>query len=328
MMRGKRKMAIKTVSINGRLYDKHTGLPVTHTDKLQPKMSDVTHHAHARTVHARTERSKTLNRRYVRRHSEVPARKQATEATESPKQPVKEAHQAHPQHKITKYAPHPQAAVKHYDHDAGPVVHPMVQTVHAARAHKHHPSKKQIHKPSDIIKAEAIETALANASSHHQKPAKQQRSGAGRHFSLASGAAALLLLVGYFTYLNMPNLSVRVAAAQAGIEADYPDYRPSGYSISGPVAYETGRVQMKFAANGGNQSFVLNQERSGWDSGAVLEDYVLPQAGEDYIISRERGLTIYSWNGNAAWVSGGILYTVNGDALLSPEQIRRIATSL
>lgn len=311
-------MAIKTVSINGRLYDKHTGLPVTHAAKEQAKASEVKKHAHARAVHAHTERSKTLNRRYVKRQHEVAPKKQQDSEVEQPTS----------KHKISKYAPHPQAVIKHHDHDTGPTVHPMVQTVHAARAHKNHPSKKQIHKPSDIIKAEAIETALANASSHHQKPVKKQRSAAKRHLSLASGAAALLLLVGYATYLNMPNLSVRVAAAQAGIEADYPGYRPSGYSISGPVAYETGRVQMKFAANGGNQSFVLGQQRSGWDSGAVLEDYVTPQAGEDYIITREGGLTIYSWSGNAAWVSGGILYTVNGDAMLSPDQVRRMATSL
>lgn len=316
-------MATKTVTINGRLYDKFTGLPVT--EAAAKKQATQRAH-HAKVVHARTERSKTLSRRYVKRqHSTTAGNHSAAENTlsEHPKPTP------HSEHKITKYAPHPQAAVKHYKADIGPVVHPMVQSVHAARTHKQPAGAKQIHKPSDIIKAEAIENALAKAPAHHNHHEhKQKRAGAGRAVSLASSAAALLLLVGYFTYLNMPNLSVRVAAAQAGIEADYPGYRPSGYSISGPVAYETGRVQMKFAANGGNHSFVLAQERSGWDSEAVLEDYVLPQAGEDYVISREGGLTIYSWNGNAAWVSGGILYTVNGDAQLSPDQVRRMATSL
>lgn len=126
----------------------------------------------------------------------------------------------------------------------------------------------------------------------------------------------------------MPNLSVRVAAIQAGIDASYPDYRPDGYSLNGPVTYADGRVTMNFTANGGPQEFKISQSESTWDSEAVLDNYIAPRAGADYIPYTERGLTIYTYDNNAAWVNGGILYTIEGNAPLSSEQIRRIATSL
>ena len=40
------------------------------------------------------------------------------------------------------------------------------------------------------------------------------------------------------------------------------------------------------------------------------------------------GLTIYSYGTHAAWVNAGILYTVDGNAELAPEQIQKIAASL
>jgi hypothetical protein len=133
---------------------------------------------------------------------------------------------------------------------------------------------------------------------------------------------------GYLTYLNMPNISVRVAAMQAGIDASYPSYNPDGYSLSGPVKYTDGRVTLSYNANGGPQNYTINQSRSSWNSDAVLDNYVAPRAGTNYIPYTERGLVIYTYDNNAAWVNGGILYTIEGNAPLSSEQIRRIATSL
>ena len=47
-----------------------------------------------------------------------------------------------------------------------------------------------------------------------------------------------------------------------------------------------------------------------------------------YATYNDAGLTIYTYGTDAAWVNGGVLYTVEGSANLSNEQIRRIATSL
>ncbi len=85
---------------------------------------------------------------------------------------------------------------------------------------------------------------------------------------------------------------------------------------------------MNFKANGGEQTFAINQSKSGWNNEAVLDNYITPKAGSNYIPYTERGLTIYTYDNSAAWVNGGILYTLEGNAPISSEQIRRIATSL
>lgn len=319
-------MASETVSINGRKYDKHTGMP------LDDVVENGTKRNHAASLHRRMNRSQTLDRRYVKRKIETPQPKAEEIKADTPVSVSQHTAKAAPVvHKISKFAKSPSIG-KNID-GIGPITHPIVRSVHAKRAATQQPvTAKQTHKPSDVIKSEAINEALASAPSHHRERHKEPKSSRsqrrGRIATLATAGTALLLLGGYFTYLNMPNLSVRVAAARAGIDASYPSYRPSGYSISGPVAYDNGKVQMKFTSNGSPQSFMLAQERSGWDSAAVLEDYVLPKAGDNYSVTSEGGLTIYSWNGNAAWSSGGILYTVSGDSNISPDQIRHMAVSM
>lgn len=331
-------MAQQTVNINGRTYDKHTGMPLDADERSRADKH------HASSLHARTHRSKTLSRRYVKKSAPKPSHDKdevVVAAPAAPKPPESTpAKQPSPsKHVIRKYAPHPKATSQGKTmNDIAPVTHPMVQTVHAARAAKstHAPvtTKKRVAKPSDMIKAEAIEEAMSRAepahhrTGRHKAPKSERRASKSRRLSLAAAGMAVLVMASYLTYLNMPNLSVRVAAARAGIDAGYPSYRPSGYSLAGPVQYDDGRVAMTFDANGTDQGFVLSQERSGWDSAAVLEDYVVPKAGENYTTTRDGGLTIYSWDGQAAWISGGILYTVDGDASLAPDQLRRMAASM
>jgi hypothetical protein len=309
-------MSKQTVTINGVVYDAHTGMPVAPVlTKVAAIATPPSIDAHrSQSMHKATQKSQTLNRRIVRKTAPAQARP-ATVAQKSSA--------------ITKFAPHPSAAKKTPGKtmsDIGPVQHPMV-----AKATQHMQTQKAgaTPKPSNIIKQEAISKALHKAPSHaagakQHKPAKRYP----RVMSIATASFALLLLGGYFTYLNMPSLSVRVAAAQAGVNASYPEYRPDGYSLNGPVGYTQGEVTMKFAANAGPQNFTVTQEKSGWDSSAVLDNYVKQKAGDNYITYSEHGLTIYTFDGNAAWVNGGILYKIDGNAPLSSDQVRHIATSM
>ena len=185
--------------------------------------------------------------------------------------------------------------------------------------------------PSQVIKQQAIQEATDKMLTRQQrkevKPTKNL-SLWRRLVSVGSTAIAVLLLGAYFTYINMPALSTRIAASQAGINASYPNYQPSGYSLNGPVAYQQGSVIMKFAANGSNENFTLAQTRSEWDSSAVLENYIKPKSRDKYTTTAANGLTIYSYGTHAAWVNAGILYAVDGNAELAPEQIQKIAASL
>lgn len=335
-----------TVTINGVVYDKHTGMPIAKASSVTPAISKKPRAAQsAQSIHHRTQKSTTLNRRYV--HHTAPKQPTTAPKTSSATHAVtvKTSHTARPPvspHQITRFAKHPAGLSSHATVSrsakpadiAAPVVHPMVQRVTAASAAKK--PAAVVPKPSHIIKNEAIEKSLSAAVSADPKSRRRREKAAkksakatrGRTMRLATAGVALFLVAGYFTYLNMPNLSVRVAAAQAGIGASYPSYRPSGYSLSGPVAFNQGQVSMKFAMNGGNQSFTLMQAKSSWDSAAVQNNYVIPTAGDNYSVTQANGLTIYTFGDEAAWVNGNILYTIKGDAALSDDQIQRIATSL
>lgn len=335
-------MKSDTITLNGVVYDRETGEAVgkaPQTQSTQPKTASQPHrqssHA-AHDIHARTQRSTTLNRQYAKKqasHAVQPKPTVAVDQKKSQRDAPKVAVQR--PDSIRRFAKHPVDITaprrpQQQSSDRPASVHPMVQRVHEKRA-EHAPVAHKTAKPSDVIKKEAIDSAMNGVSSNSHKRVRAKKApkkSFGRLASLASAGSALLLIAGYFTYLNMPNLSVRVAAAQAGIDAEYPSYRPSGYSLNGPVAYDQGQVSMTFASNGGPQEFKLIQSKTGWDSSAVLDNYVQPQAGEEYVTSRNSGLTIYTFDNNAAWVSNGILYTVEGDASLSIDQVQRMATSL
>ena len=329
----------KTITINGTTYDKQTGLPVqTNETATQARRSD------ARAVHQRTQRSTTLNRAYLsprQKQQAKPVKQKVAVKVVEPTKQVSPTPKEFP--KIQKFAPQPvrktapasapTQAKNKVVADIAPTVHPMVQQVKAAKPQAQ--KAKTMPKPSEIIKAEATQEALAkaprqNRSEHKRKGVEQRtkRQRFGRAMSFASMGTALLLIAGYFTYVNMPNLSVRVAAVQSGVDAQYPSYRPGGYSLNGRIAYDHGQVAMKFASNGTPQSFTLKQSQSGWNSTAVLDNYVKPLAGENYTTTTEGGLTVYSFDGNAAWVNNGILYTIEGDAPLSSDQIQKMAASL
>ena len=329
-------MSQRTVTINGTVYDAHTGMPLENLGAVtEAKVTPVHTPSKPRpsqSVHRIPEKSKTLNRHVVGKKASVKApaparqdvvRRRVSDITKSPS--------------ITKFAPHPVTAKQPQARKMSDIAAPVAQHPIAAKAQQHHAQmqatqvapRPQAPKPSQIIKQEAIAEALDNAPSHaanhEQHKTTKKRS---RFLSVASASLALLLLGGYFTYLNMPSLSVRVAAAQAGVNATYPEYRPDGYSLHGPVAYDDGQVSMKFAANAGPQNFSITQTKSNWDSSALEENYVNQASNGGYVPFIEHGLKIYVFDNNAAWVNGGVLYKITGDAPLSNDQIRRIATSM
>lgn len=305
----------KIVTINGQRYDAHTGLPVSSPKKTPAPTKKPTP---ATSVHATTQKSQTLIRRLTKKPLVGGKPRSGGQTMDIARSG-----------KIARFAPHPVAkpqivAPSIPDITAKP--HPMTAKVHARHAEKQKPIVAPIVKSSRDIKEEAIEAALAKPMLKPVRKSFFKRH--PRFISVTSISIVIVLLGGYLTYVNIPSLSVKVAAVQAGINATYPDYRPDGYSLNGPVTFSDGEVTINFAANTGSTKFTITQKKSPFDSLAVLDNIVRKDVGEKYITSQEGGLTIYTYNGNAAWVNAGILYTIKGDAPLSGEQIRRIATSL
>ena len=151
----------------------------------------------------------------------------------------------------------------------------------------------------------------------------------GKKFAVATSMAVVTLaLLGYLVFLNMPSISARVAAIQAGIEKSYPSYIPSGYRLDGLVKEDNGRITMNFK-NEQDHKFTLQEEKSSWDSVAVLANYVKKNWGADYSIAKGQGLTIYISNSNAVWVNGGVLYIINDPGgNLNSSDLHDIAVSL
>lgn len=323
------------VTINGKRYDAVTGLLIgpsapsrrqNHATVAAPK------------IHNRTQRSQTLQRRMVTKKV-APKPKVANDIIRR-KKPTITAKSPHVSRFAPAIKPQPQAAKQPTKAaksiDMMPTKHPVAdrsQKLHANRKPVAAPARPAAHQTSQEIKHHATQSALAAAS---PKTSKKPRTKASlkqkfpRMFSVASASLAVMVLAGYLTYINMPVISIRVAAAGAGIDASYPGYHPDGYRLAGPIAYSDGQVRLHFASNAGPQKYTLKETESNWDSSAVLENYVKPKVDGEYIPYQENGLTVYTYGNDAAWVNGGILYTISSEngTSLSNDQILRIATSL
>ncbi|MCB9819727.1 hypothetical protein H6796_00250 [Candidatus Nomurabacteria bacterium] len=343
----------QTITINGIQYDARTGLRVlaeeTKPGTSQKVQQDVqmgqavrpSARYTAQSLHSkRNRRSTTLNRQHVK----APARPKAAQkegASITVKSSVKRPTYAkHP--KVYRFsnpadtsikpaiaAPKKQVS-KGTSIDIRPAPHPVHQAAIAKQSSQQmaRPQSEPAHTPSSIQKQQAIEQALRSAKAANKKEKVGLIKRANRFISVASASLAVVVLAGYFTYINLPNLSVRVAAAQAGIDATYPGYRPSGYSLRGPIAHENGQVSMQFASNTGPRKFNIDQVASSWNSGALLENRVVSESNGKYQTISNGGLTIYTYGDTAVWVNGGILHTIKGDAELSTDQLRKIAESM
>ncbi|MDO4612226.1 MAG: DUF4367 domain-containing protein [Candidatus Saccharibacteria bacterium] len=181
------------------------------------------------------------------------------------------------------------------------------------------------------LKEQAIEKAMRAAEKTVTKETKKQpkiQIGFGRILLAMSCAAAIVFAIVYFVDLNSPNISLQVAAMQTGIDAKYPSYIPRDFSLS-DVTSENEKVVMNFKNRSSGDTFSLTEEKSSWDSNALLENYVRKEYDEKYVAVKENGLTIYISGGDAAWVNGGVVFKLEAvSGTLTKKQIRSIAVSL
>lgn len=198
-------------------------------------------------------------------------------------------------------------------------------------------AKKVVPEPPKIsakeIKDREIKKALNTASHLPETGKKRQRTRGVGNFGWARltlmitcAATAIFALV-YFMNLTSSDVSLKVAAAQSGIEATYPDYVPRGYDLS-DVSSTSGKVTMSFKSEDG--LFTISEETSSWDSTALLNNYIKENyASDEYSVVAEQGLTIYMGTNWEAWMNGGLLYKLEvKTGNLTKKQLKTIATSL
>ena len=169
----------------------------------------------------------------------------------------------------------------------------------------------------------SIKTKTASSS----KTLAKHNKGARVFFAFLCSSAVVAALF-FVVQSNMPDISIKVAAMQTGIQATYPSYVPRDYRLSGVYTAQDNSVAMDFL--GPNQAkFTLTEEKLPWDSTALLNRFVKPKWSEDFTTIKEQGITIYISGSNAAWVNAGIVYKItNLHGELTKTQIKNIVTSL
>jgi len=181
-----------------------------------------------------------------------------------------------------------------------------------------------------------MERGLQKAQSHENEPFKSQSfiekmasrlrlKPATLRYSLAG--LAIIVVTGFLIQLSVPRITMRLAAARAGISANLPDYKPAGFTLSSTVDYRPGHVALSYQSVSDNRSFRVSQTESDWTSDTLLKNFVEEKGL--YQTIPDKGKTIYIYDGaNATWVDGGIWYSVEGASSLNSDQLLKIANSL
>jgi hypothetical protein len=149
-----------------------------------------------------------------------------------------------------------------------------------------------------------------------------------RAMAISTTVLAGVLLGGFFAIQNVPNLSMRVAAARAGFDASMPGYSPSGFSFKGPIKYSPGQVTISFDSNTDDREYTVTQRSTNWNSDALLSNYVVT-SNKQYQTYLDRGRTLYIYDeSNATWIDNGVWYQVEGNSDMTTDQLVRIASSI
>lgn len=194
-----------------------------------------------------------------------------------------------------------------------------VQPAPAHSAPAHQPSA------SKTLLENGLRAAQSHTQQHKTKRGKSRRS---RLASMGAAGMAILLMTAFIAYQNIPNMSVRYAAAKAGISAHLPGYQPAGFALDKTIEYTPGRITMQFASNSDDRHFTITQRASNWNSETLMSNYVASASDQVHTLE-DKGRTIYLYGeSNATWVNGGVWYEIDGKSQLTSDQLIRIATSM
>lgn len=173
------------------------------------------------------------------------------------------------------------------------------------------------------LKKERNNRKKAEKETRHLKKHKS-----GRIILAFATSAACVIALAALVKINLPSISVKVAAVQTGVEASYPSYVPRDFNLAGVYTNDANSVIIEFMGPD-DKSFTLAEEKSSWDSNALLTNYVKGAYGTNYDTIREKGITIYVSYSNAAWVNNGTFYRITASSgILSKKQITNIVGSL
>ncbi len=278
---------------------------------------------HHRLTRARSTRQSQHIKRFssLQQNHPVKQEQQATVTAKAQSPTPRPQVAAHTSQVSVRQAQVQQAPLRRSAVQAHPGQRTAYQGVRPGQSHVAHANRQvQKNQPADIFEA-----AIANARSHEQPAYKPRKKAGQRILQIGSFVAAFIAIAGFVAYLNMPNIELRVASAKAGFHAQLPDYKPTGYAMQGGVKTTNGVVSVSFQS--GTSKFTLQQQQSNWDSRTLL-DNVVAMESDDHKTYQSQGRTVYIYGNNAAWVNGGILYSMQITGEMTPQEVVSIATSI
>jgi len=199
---------------------------------------------------------------------------------------------------------------------------------HRAAAPKQHTATKPAATPAKHKETadDIFDRAIANARSHETKAPKRKRR-VSKLLNLSAGLAAFVVIGGFIAYVNRATIQLELASARAGFQANLPAYAPDGFNRQA-VSADGKAVKISFVSPSSADNFTLTQRASDWDS-QTLFDEISAETDASYQTLQSGGRTIYVYDGSkAAWVNGGILYQIEGNAQLDSSQLGQLASSL
>jgi len=180
------------------------------------------------------------------------------------------------------------------------------------------PEPKRTNTPDMFVRAIASASHFVDLKEHHAK----QRRAAKRHaISMASGFAALLVIAGFATYINMPSLQLRIAGIQAGVNAAEPNFQKAGFAYAGVQASDGKRV-IGLQANGAK--YQLLERSTNWDGETMIDTVssVSANGTPNYTAVKVGNNTVYRFApSQATWVKDGTWYHVSGTTTITDAQL-------
>ena len=191
------------------------------------------------------------------------------------------------------------------------------------------PSPEKNRTSQSVSQLDVFEQAIAHATSHLEPaPRLPRRRTAPTAALFGLVMIAVIISVGFFTYANMPRIELKIASVQAGFSGSLPQYQPAGFKKNGGVAYDSRKIALTYATANKSRQYTVSQTVSPWDTTALYQN-IIAGSGLAYRAVQQQGNTIYIYgDSQAAWVSGGVLYQITGNAQLGNDQLLRIASSV
>lgn len=204
-----------------------------------------------------------------------------------------------------------------------PVTAPVIMPV--ASASRPHITAKQI-KEQEIERAMRSAERIKSARSRRKIRRYPPTEFGLKRVALAMATAAVVVFgVVYLVNANTPDISMKVAAMQNGIDAVYPAYTPRGFALS-DITSENGKVTLNFKNPETGATYSLTEEAV--SENVTLLEYIDETFGANYTRIDEQGISVYIGNNGAAWANNGVVFKLKiTSGSLTRKQITTIATT-